>query len=291
MINAAGCDSVVTLDLTISNSTAGVDVQSHCDSYTWIDGITYTSSNNTATDTLINAAGCDSVVTLELTISNSTAGVDVQSHCDSYTWIDGITYTSSNNTATDTLVNAAGCDSIVTLDLTIINSTAGVDVQSHCDSYTWIDGITYTSSNNTATDTLINAAGCDSVVTLDLTISNSTSGVDVQNHCDSYTWIDGITYTSSNNTATDTLINAAGCDSIVIDLTISNSTAGVDVQSHCDSYTWIDGITYTSSNNTATDTLINAAGCDSVVILDLTINSTSESTFKVIVIATLGLME
>ena len=110
-----------TLDLTILNSTTGVDFQNHCDSYTWIDGITYTSSNNTATDTLINAAGCDSVVTLDLTISNSTAGVDVQNHCDSYTWIDGITYTSSNNTATDTLINAAGCDSIVTLELTISN--------------------------------------------------------------------------------------------------------------------------------------------------------------------------
>ena len=114
-----GCDSVVTLDLTILSSNTGVDVQSHCDSYTWIDGITYTSSNNTATDTIVNAAGCDSVVTLDLTILNSTSGVDVQTHCDSYTWIDGITYTSSNNTATHNLINAAGCDSIVTLDFTI----------------------------------------------------------------------------------------------------------------------------------------------------------------------------
>ena len=130
-------------------------------------------------------------------INTSNFGTDTQVHCDSFTWIDGITYTSSNNTATDTLINTAGCDSVVTLDLTILNSTTGVDVQSHCDSYTWIDGITYTSSNNTATDTLINAAGCDSVVTLDLTISNSTSGVDVQSHCDSYTWINGITYTNS----------------------------------------------------------------------------------------------
>ena len=47
--------------------------------------------------------------------------------CDTYTWIDGNTYTSSNNTATFTLTNAAGCDSVVTLDLTILNSTTGVD--------------------------------------------------------------------------------------------------------------------------------------------------------------------
>ena len=90
-----------------------------CDSLTWIDGNTYTSSNNTATHTLTNAAGCDSVVTLDLIINSSVNGTDAMTACDSLTWIDGNTYTSSNNTATHTLTNAAGCDSVVTLDLTI----------------------------------------------------------------------------------------------------------------------------------------------------------------------------
>ena len=88
-----------------------------------IDGITYTSSNNAATHTLTNAIGCDSVVTLDLTINYSTTGTDVITACDSYTWIDGITYTSSNNAATHTLTNTLGCDSIVTLDLTINYTT------------------------------------------------------------------------------------------------------------------------------------------------------------------------
>ena len=45
---------------------------------------------------------------------------DSQALCgSSYTWIDGVTYTASNNTATHTLTNAAGCDSVVTLDLII----------------------------------------------------------------------------------------------------------------------------------------------------------------------------
>ncbi|WMX16944.1 SBBP repeat-containing protein [Aureispira sp. CCB-E] len=273
------CDSVITLDLTINNSTTGTDVQTACDTYTWIDGNTYTSSNNTATHTLTNAAGCDSVVTLNLTINNSTTGTDVQTACDTYTWIDGNTYTSSNNTATHTLTNAAGCDSVVTLNLTINNSTTGTDVQTACDTYTWIDGNTYTSSNNTATHTLTNAVGCDSVVTLNLTINNSTTGTDVQTACNTYTWIDGNTYTSSNNTATHTLTNAAGCDSVVtLNLTINTPTTGTDVQTACNTYTWIDGNTYTSSNNTATHTLTNAVGCDSVVTLNLTINTPTTGT-------------
>ncbi len=276
LVNTAGCDSVVTLNLTINNSTTGIDTQTACDTYTWIDGNTYTASNNIATHTLVNAAGCDSVVNLNLIINNSNTGIDTQTACNTYTWIDGITYTASNNTATHTLVNAAGCDSVVTLNLTINNSNTGVDTQTACDTYTWIDGNTYTVNNNIATHTLVNAAGCDSVVTLNLTINNSNTGIDVQTACDTYTWIDGITYTASNNIATHTLTNAVGCDSVVtLNLTINNSNTGIDTQTACDTYTWIDGNTYTASNNIATHTLISAAGCDSVVTLNLIINNSN----------------
>ena len=44
---------------------------------------------------------------------------DIQEVCDSFTWSNGITYTASNFTATDTLTTSNGCDSIVELDLTI----------------------------------------------------------------------------------------------------------------------------------------------------------------------------
>jgi hypothetical protein len=186
-----------TATVTIKHSTTSTDVKSACDNYTWIDGLTYTSDNNTATYVLPNAAGCDSTVTLNLTIKNSTTGTDVQSACDSYTWIDGLTYTSSNNAATHVLTNAAGCDSTVTLNLTIKNSSASTDAQTACRSFTWIDGLTYTSSNNTATMLFTNAAGCDSTVTLDLTIntvdvSTTVNGVLITANANgaSYLWLD-----------------------------------------------------------------------------------------------------
>jgi len=55
-------------DLAINDST-GTDVISACNSYTWIDGITYTSNNTTATYLLSNSNGGDSLVTLNLTIN------------------------------------------------------------------------------------------------------------------------------------------------------------------------------------------------------------------------------
>ena len=53
----------------------------------------------------------------------NNTGTDLQTACDSLVWIDGMTYTTDNNTATHTLTNIAGCDSIVTLDLTIKSSS------------------------------------------------------------------------------------------------------------------------------------------------------------------------
>ena len=73
-------------------------------------------TNNIATHTLTNSVGCDSVVTLNF-INSSNSGTDTQIACDSYTWIDGVTYNSNNNSATHTLTNIAGCDSVVTLKL------------------------------------------------------------------------------------------------------------------------------------------------------------------------------
>ena len=267
------CDSVVTLALTIKSATTGVDEQVACNRYTWIDGNTYTASNNTATFTLENAAGCDSVVTLNLTVnySNSYEFSDVA--CESYTW-NGATYNQSGN-YTYAGTNVDGCDSVVTLHLTINNGTTGTAEATACNSYEWTDGDgqTYTESG-AYTYTTTAANGCDSVVTLNLTINTPLNTTEDVTACESYMW-NNETYTTSG-TYTYDFVDANNCNAVAtLNLTINASTVGTDVQTACDSYEWIDGNVYTASNNTATYTLTNAAGCDSVVTLNLTINASS----------------
>ncbi|MFK7921083.1 MAG: choice-of-anchor Q domain-containing protein [Bacteroidia bacterium] len=75
-----------------------------------------------------------------------TSAIDMQTACGSYTWMDGITYFSDNNTATYSLSNAAGCDSVLTLNLTLnqidtmINQT-GYTLSANLAgaSYRWLD--------------------------------------------------------------------------------------------------------------------------------------------------------
>ena len=255
-------------------NTFGTDTRQACDSLTWIDGMTYTTSNNTATFTTTNADGCDSVITLNLTILESTQATDTRQACDSLTWIDGMTYTTSNNTATFTTTNADGCDSVITLNLTILESTQATDTRQACDSLTWIDGMTYTASNNTATFTITNADGCDSIITLNLTILESTEATDTRQACDSFTWIDGMTYSASNNSATFTTTNADGCDSVItLNLTILESTEAIVDTTQCGGiYISPSGRQYTSSQVGILDTISNSVGCDSVITINLTID-------------------
>ena len=89
-----------------------------CDSFEWY-GETYTSTPDVApTYTFTNVAGCDSVVTLHLTVNYSqTVTLDPVSAYDSYEWNDE-TYTESGQLSYST-VGANGCDSTTTVMLTI----------------------------------------------------------------------------------------------------------------------------------------------------------------------------
>lgn len=84
-----------------------------------LNNTTYTSSGSYTIYQQTNSA-CDSLITLNLTIQGAVYGTDVQAACGSYVWpLNGQIYTLSGQYA-DTIPSAAGCDSIVTLDLTII---------------------------------------------------------------------------------------------------------------------------------------------------------------------------
>ena len=251
------------------------DLQVACDSLTWIDGITYTSSNNTATHILTNAAGCDSVVTLDLMINYSKSGTDTQIACDSYTWSGNIY--DSTGYYVDTLQSLNGCDSIVTLDLTINNSSSTLFTVISCHDYLW-NGNLYTNSGFYF-DTLQSINGCDSIVTLSLIIKEATVDTIIANSCDFYSWRGNI-YNQSG-IYRDTLQSILGCDSILLlDLTLGNSSFTNDSVTSCQNYLW-NGNTY-NLPGIYTNTLTSLEGCDSVVTLYLTIiNSVQGDTLSV----------
>ncbi|MDC6470793.1 PKD domain-containing protein [Flavobacteriales bacterium] len=285
-VSSGGCDSLTITSLTVNNPSTGTDNQTACDSFTWIDGNSYTSSNNTASFTIQNSSGCDSMVTLNLVINNSNTGVDIQTSCDSFTWINGNSYTSSNNTATFTLQNSAGCDSLVTLDLVINNSYSSTLPITACNSFDW-EGITYDSSG-TYTNVYQNVDGCDSSITLDLTINNGSTSTVLISACNSFEW-DGTTY-DSTGFYTNNYTDVNGCDSTVsLDLIIFNLSVTIDtlggdlVASGGSNYIW---------NTSATDSTITPDTNGLYVVVSTDANGCADTaTFNVTYIASTGILD
>lgn len=96
----------------------------------------------------------------------------------------------------EVVVSSYGCSTSDTYTLECL-PTSGTDIVSACNGYTWIDGITYTSNNSSATHLLTSSLGCDSLVTLNLTIEQISDVVTVsgstlsaaQNNAE-YLWLD-----------------------------------------------------------------------------------------------------
>jgi len=258
-----GCDSVLTLHLTINHPLAEQVEATACDSYEW-NGETYTESG-TYEKTFTTSNGCDSVVTLHLTINHPLAEQVEATACNSYEW-NGETYTESG-TYDKTFTASNGCDSVVTLHLTVNESPTRDFSAVACGSYVW-NNQTYTESGN-YTITVPQSNGCDSVLTLHLTINQPQTELVEATACNSYEW-NGETYTESG-TYDKTFTASNGCDSVVtLHLTINHPLAEHIEATACDSYEW-NGETYIESG-TYDKTFTASNGCDSVVTLHLTIN-------------------
>ncbi len=265
-----------TLHLNINNSSYRNDVQVACDSFTWIDGVIYTQSNNTATFVIPggNQFGCDSIITLDLTINESQTAEYTETACDSYPW-HGTTYTTSGDYTYET-TTTDGCTLTETLHLTINESQTAEYTEAACDSYQW-HGTTYTTSGDYTYETTT-AEGCTLTETLHLTISESQTAEYTETACDSYQW-HGSNYTTSGDFNYETT-TSDDCTLVeTLHLTINKSEAQTYNVTECDGYTW-HGTTYDQSGiytyNTTT-----AAGCERVETLNLTINNSETETFNV----------
>lgn len=279
------CDSIYESELYTTTITEGSDTECQlrfnlrsggtvdevtaCDFYQWINRFIYTESTDTATCTLTNSMGCDSVVTLHLTINHSYGEGRSITACDFYEY-DGTTYTESGM-STHRFSTVEGCDSTIYLYLTIEHPETHEIDSTVCDSYEW-EGQTYT-DDRTVSTTYENQYGCDSTIVVNFHVNHSTETIDTREECDSFVWIDGNTYTESNNEATYTLTAENGCDSVVrLNVTIvhSNNPIYEVTASECSYYRMSNGEYFTESGDYQR-TLQSSCGCDSIVLLHLTI--------------------
>ncbi len=257
--------------ITLAPNTDTSYSVSACGSYTSPGG-QYVTFSRTVVDKYTNSLGCDSNITINVTIKSRSFVSENISGCDSILSNDGVTYWTNSGTFQNTYTNVNGCDSIHQSVVTINKSVTNNISATNCETYTSPSGkYTWTTSGN-YTDTLQTVNGCDSVLAINLTINNVTTGEITPSVCNSFTSPTGKMLTISG-TYLDTLIAANSCDSILtINLTILEPTDTTIYAAACDSFITESGQYTWKNSGIYTEKLINTEGCDSTITYNLTIN-------------------
>ncbi|MBL0103321.1 MAG: hypothetical protein IPP51_05895 [Bacteroidetes bacterium] len=282
--NAAGCDSTITTNLTVLPNTSSTQNISICagSTHTLADGVVV-SNAGTYTSHISNTAGCDSTITTNVTVIPNTSSSQVIAICtgSSHTLPDGVVVTAAG-AYTSHISNAAGCDSTISTQITIIPAVTSSVNETICQgsTFTLPDG-NVVSSPGAYTVHLTCVNGCDSAVTTFLNVMPATSSSASATICqgDSYTLPDG-DVVGASGTFVSHVLNMYGCDStITTTITVTPTSSSSEVITICQgsSYTLPSGA-IVSAAGSYTSTLPAENGCDSIITTSLIVTPNSYST-------------
>jgi len=225
LLTDAGCDSIITTNLTVNlvyNYTLNPSI---CLGATYIlpDG-TIATATGTYINNFTTAAGCDSNYTVNLTV-NPVITLNITEHlCDgaTYTLPDGVVVT-TNGFYPVTLITAAGCDSTINSSIFFHPVYAIVFNPIICDdvTYTLPDG-TVTNTPGVYVNNFLTSRGCDSIITTNLVVNPTYNFIYNPEICigESYTLPDG-SVTTVSGTNNYFYATGLGCDSnITVNLTV-----------------------------------------------------------------------
>lgn len=172
------CDSVATLNLTVLPKQYEIVEKTICQgNYYEFNGVKYYTST-IHSDTLPAANGCDSIVTLYLTVNPILVGETEEV----FLCPDSVYYFSEKYPALteagiykDTIQNAQGCDSVISVDIKNVPNEYTLIRAAICDGEVYNKGVfggltkpgDYPSMQKTV-------YGCDSIVTLHLLVATAT---------------------------------------------------------------------------------------------------------------------
>jgi gliding motility-associated-like protein len=278
--SSAGCDSVVTVNLQVENAIITPLTVTICEGEQYTVGSSSYSSTGDYQDSFVTPDGCDSLVQLALTVIPTFTQSITTRICAGETYTVGTTPYSSTGSFTNTLTAASGCDSVVTLNLTVVNIPNTSVSAAIC------DGGSYTISENTYTTAgqytipLTSVDGCDSIIVLDLIVTDFYETNLNITRCEGASYTVGLnTYTTTGNYQ-DIFQSQDGCDSIVnLALVINPLLSETLNVTLCDgeSYT-VAGVPYTTAGTYQQTVPSVVTGCDSTITLNLVVNPVAQTT-------------
>jgi gliding motility-associated-like protein len=267
-----GCDSIVTLNLTVHSPVTQMLFAEICQGESYSVGSAIYTSTGVFETTLEGINGCDSIVTLDLTVHPLYAESLTAEICQGeiYT-VGGETYASTGVFITD-LQSIHGCDSIVTLNLTVHPLYSESLTAEICQGETFVwNGNDYTQSGTYLTN-FESIHGCDSIVSLNLTVQAPYEISVTTEVCEGEGLLLGGTMYYEPGIYVDSMQTTSGCDSVhIVTLNIISVETLMEQVRICagDSYLFL-GISYTQAG-TYSASWVGASGCENMSTLVLTV--------------------
>lgn len=268
-----GCDSTAILNLTVGETYDIEFTDTICKGQTYRWNTERFTETGSYTRKYTTRYGCDSIVTLHLIVGDLYNIEWYDTICDgeTYRWNDQ-TYTTTGN-YTQSFTSRYGCDSIVTLCLTVgkLYNHSIIDTICAGETYSW-DGMKYTRSG-VYPRKYSSVAGCDSVVTLYLTVGETYDIEFADTICqgETYVW-NKIKYTKAGSYS-QSFTTQHGCDSnVTVHLFVAPIVYESYAESICQDEPYKFGKRILTTPGVYVDSALSMYGCDSITTLTLRIH-------------------
>ena len=279
--NTNGCSNMGYVYVTSNPTSVGFDTTEICASDSVFLAGAWQNTAGNYVDSLQNSFGCDSIVTTTLNILPSKSDSVDSYICAGDSIFIGGAFRSTPGIYTDNFTTFQFCDSVVTINLMIaplVNTNLNTSI---CLGDSLFAGGAWQTSSGSYTDTLFSAFGCDSIVTTNLTVSNTISSNVSTNICLGDSLFVGGSYQYNSGTYFDTTSTASGCDSVTItQLMVMQPTVDSVMATICSGDSILLEGSFQNTQGWYVDSLSSASGCDSVVYTELMIQMAFNDTLN-----------
>lgn len=231
---ANGCDSTIFTTLSVIDHVEFEQTATICQGSTFAAGGNVYNTSGVYFDTLTAGNGCDSIVITNLFVESTLYGNVFESICFGTSYNFNGNLLSATGSYVDTLIAAAGCDSVVTLFLNIEPLVTSSFSATICEGMTYTHGTQTLSASGAYPETYTSVNGCDSIVTLYLFVTNAMSSNLSEEICEGETFVLGTQTLSVSGIYTENFPTAGGCDSLVtLELTVLDCEALFEISNIC----------------------------------------------------------
>jgi len=258
VLNDSNCIDSTTQQLIINPIFSINQTQSICQGDSLFLNGAYQTVAGSYADSLQTVFGCDSIVITSLTVNPRYVSSQSQIICQGDSVFFGGSFYNVAGVYTDSLQTVLGCDSLIELDLIVNPIYLVIQNQTICQGDSILFGGSFYSTTGIYTNSMQTTLGCDSLIDLNLTVSQNYIITQNQTICQGDSVLLSGNYQNSTGVYIDNLQTTLGCDSVLTTNLTVNPLPVISVQSDttispcdktllnvsgADSYTWSPSLT------------------------------------------------